>query len=255
MHSKTVVVLHAHPDDEAIFTGITMARLVSHGWRVVLVVATGGEEGEPLVPIGPGADLAHIRRDEALEAARLLGVQRTVFLHHRDSGMIGSQANEHPDAFCRVDVEACARRLAQLIEQEGAQCLLHYDDDGIYGHPDHVAVHRVGARAAELADVTSYEATVDLEHLHFVATHVVEGAEPRMGRPNVGRVSVEITTALTGTSTEVALKREAMRVHVSQIGPEVIDAHGFDETYGSEWFIRRGPAGVLETLGNTHLIV
>src|SRR6478609_6880077 len=203
---RTVVFLHAHPDDEAIFTGATMRRLADAGHRVVLVTATDGCEGTPLHPLGDQSVSG--RRHAELEAAAAeLGVARLVVLGYRDSGLLGDASNEHPDAFVNADVEREARALATLLHEEGSDTLVHYDSNGIYGHPDHVMVHRIGARAAELAGVTSYEATVDREHLHFVDGHLVTQARESTDHGELGHVSVEITTALRATGAELAVKR------------------------------------------------
>ena len=139
---RCAVLLHAHPDDEAIFTAVTMHRLARAGARVVLVTATAGELGPVLRPLRPGETLAARRRAELERACELLGVARLVLLGHRDSGMAGWEANAHPDALAAAPTDAVARRLARLCAAEGAETLVHYDPGGIYGHPDHVAVHR-----------------------------------------------------------------------------------------------------------------
>jgi LmbE family N-acetylglucosaminyl deacetylase len=249
----TVLFFHAHPDDEAIFTALTMRRLADQGHRVVLVTATGGELGVPLFPLPLGTSVGRRRVAELEASCTALGVSRLVLLGRRDSGMPGDPANRHRRALARAAVAGWAGRLADLARGEGAEAIVHYDGNGIYGHPDHVAVHRIGSAAAELAGVTSYEATVDREYIHFVEQHLVEGSGPRSGRPRVGAASVEITTALRGTAEELAAKRLAMAAHSSQIPPDTMVAPTYDDVYGLEWFIRRGVPGVLETLGNAHL--
>jgi LmbE family N-acetylglucosaminyl deacetylase len=249
----TVLFFHAHPDDEAIFTALTMRRLADQGHRVVLVTATGGELGVPLFPLPLGTSVGRRRVAELETSCAALGVSRLVLLGRRDSGMPGDPANRHRRALARAAVAGAAGRLADLAVAEGAEAIVHYDGNGIYGHPDHVAVHRIGSAAAELAGVTSYEATVDREYIHFVEQHLVEGSSPRAGRPRVGAASVEITTAVRGTAEELAAKRLAMAAHSSQIPPDTMVAPSYDDVYGLEWFIRRGVAGVLETLGNAHL--
>jgi LmbE family N-acetylglucosaminyl deacetylase len=250
---STVLFFHAHPDDEAIFTALTMRRLADQGHRVVLATATSGELGVPLFPL-PLRESVGRRRVAELEAAcAALGVARLVLFGRRDSGMPGDAANRHRRALARAAVPAVASRLADLAVSEGASAVVHYDANGIYGHPDHVAVHRIGDLAARLAGVGSYEATVDREYIHFVEQHLVEGETPRAGRPRVGSASVEITTAVRGSVSELAAKRSAMAAHASQIPPDTMYAPSYDDVYGLEWYIRRGPAGALEALGNAHL--
>ena len=258
--ARTVVFLHAHPDDEAIFTGATMRRLVDHGHRVVLVTATDGGEGVPLRPLRPGESMADRRLGELQDACAELGVDRLVPLGYRDSGMPGDAANHHPRAYVNAGVTGEARRLAALLQEEGADTLVHYDGDGIYGHPDHVMVHRVGALAAALAGVTAYEATVDREHLHFVDTHLVSDAkddsDAREHAPaaRLGRASVEITTTLRATPAELAVKRAAMVAHSSQIASTRLDGDGFAATYEHEWYVHARGAATLDVLRDSYLV-
>lgn len=251
LDGRTVVVLHAHPDDEAIFTGATIRRLADRGARVVLVTATAGELGTPRTPLR-GRDIAEVRRAELEAAAEELGIARLVLLGRRDSGMPGWDSAEHPRALVRADLPALATTVARLAQREGAEAVVAYDADGIYGHPDHVAVHLVGRHAAALAGVTSYEATVDREHLHFAGAHVLDAAASAPGR--YGRVTAEISTAVAATPRELAAKRRAMAAHVSQIDPAELDGEQFATSYELEWFVRRGPAALLEELGNAHAL-
>jgi LmbE family N-acetylglucosaminyl deacetylase len=247
---RTVVVLHAHPDDEAIFTGATIRRLADRGARVVLVTATGGELGTPRIPLR-GRSIAEVRTAELERASELLGVARLVLLGRRDSGLAGWESGSHPRALVRADLPTVAEALAALLHREGAEAIIGYDADGIYGHPDHVAVHLLARYAASLAGVTSYDATVDREHLHFAGQHVVGTAG---GGRVFGRVTAEISVAVAATPYELAVKRAALLAHESQIGPETLDER-FQETYELEWYLRRGPVSLLEQLGNAHALV
>jgi LmbE family N-acetylglucosaminyl deacetylase len=251
LDGRTVVVVHAHPDDEAIFTGATIRRLADRGARVVLVTATAGEMGTPRTPLPRGVDLASVRRREVEAAAELLGVARLVLLGRRDSGLPGWTSTSHPQALVQADLGGLSRTVAALVEAERAEAVVAYDADGVYGHPDHIAVHLIGRHAAALAGVTSYEATVDREHLHFAGTHLLDDAS---GRRNYGRVTAEITTAVAATPRELDAKRAAMLAHASQIGPEALDNGVFRETYELEWFVRRGGPALLESLGNAHAV-
>ena len=251
LDGRTVVVLHAHPDDEAIFTGATIRRLADRGARVVLVTATAGELGTPRSPV---ADVAGTRRAELERAAEVLGVARLVLLGRRDSGLPGWESGAHPQALVRADLRALATTVARLAEQEQAEAVVTYDADGIYGHPDHVAVHLVGRFAAALAGATLYESTVDREHLHFAGAHVLDAASSSVAAARYGRVTAEITTALAATPTELAAKRRAMAAHASQIDPEELLGPGFADAYELEWYVRRGSAGLLDELGNVHAL-
>ncbi|MGH9034756.1 MAG: PIG-L deacetylase family protein, partial [Acidimicrobiia bacterium] len=181
MPARTVVFCHAHPDDEAIFTGGTIWLLAARGWRVVVAIATGGEWGEAAAGFGH-ADLAVVRRQETLEAARVLGVARVEFLGYHDSGLSGDPTHSCPNSLAWADGTEVAARIAGLLTEESASALVTYDPEGIYGHPDHVVVHHAALAAAGAAGVgTVYEATVDREYLHFVETHLVVEAKRATG--------------------------------------------------------------------------
>ena len=153
----TVVAFHAHPDDEVLLTGGTIARLAAEGHRVIIVVAC---DGDMWASPAPGRRLAELRA-----SAALLGADRTVHLGYADSGH-GPVLYEDPPGrtrFARADVAEAAEKLAALLAEEHADLLVSYDPQGGYGHRDHVRVHQVGARAAELAGVRVVEATVPRE--------------------------------------------------------------------------------------------
>ena len=154
-----IVAFHAHPDDEVLLTGGTVARFADEGHRVIIVAACDGE-------VWASPDHGHGRRLEELRAsAAILGADQAVHLGYADSGY-GPVLFEDPPGrtrFARADVEEAAGKLAALLRDEHADLLLSYDPQGGYGHRDHVRVHRVGARAAELAGVRVVEATVRRE--------------------------------------------------------------------------------------------
>lgn len=145
----TVVAFHAHPDDETLLTGGTLAKLSAAGHRTVIVVATDGHM----------ADLdgrKPLRLSELESSAAALGVHRVVHLGYADSGHGAVLYADPPDRrrFVRADPEEAAQRLAVILREENAEILLSYDSNGGYGHRDHVRVHEVGKRAAELAGVS-----------------------------------------------------------------------------------------------------
>jgi LmbE family N-acetylglucosaminyl deacetylase len=247
LSGRCVVFLHAHPDDEAIFTGATMHRLAAEGARVVLVTATAGELGPALTPLAPRQTLAELRREELERAAQALGVARLVLLGRRDSGMPGWPANAHPNALARADMAETARGLARLCEAEGAEALVHYDQGGIYRHPDHLAVHRIGTTAAAHARITAYQATVDRDR---IGKHLVGRAAaglPEQDRP--GRHRDEVTTVVTADRGGLAAKRAAMAAHASQIDAAALRPRGFAATYGTEWYVRTGAPGLVDEVG------
>jgi LmbE family N-acetylglucosaminyl deacetylase len=159
----TVVAFHAHPDDEVLLTGGTIARLAAEGHRVIIVVACDGD-------MWPGPDQGR-RLEELRASAAILGAHKTVHLGYADSGH-GPVLFEDPPGrtrFARADIGEAAGKLAALLTEEHADLLLSYDPQGGYGHRDHVRVHQVGARAAGLAGVRVVEATVPRELVARVA--------------------------------------------------------------------------------------
>jgi N-acetyl-1-D-myo-inositol-2-amino-2-deoxy-alpha-D-glucopyranoside deacetylase len=159
--ARRIIFVHAHPDDETISGGATMAHYAAGGAQVTLVTCTLGEEGEIHVPELAGlaaseADqLGGYRVVELERACTALGVTDHRFLggagRYRDSGMMGTPANDHPRAFWRADLDVAAGHLVDVIRQVRPKVLVTYDTNGGYGHPDHINAHRVAMRAVELA--------------------------------------------------------------------------------------------------------
>jgi N-acetyl-1-D-myo-inositol-2-amino-2-deoxy-alpha-D-glucopyranoside deacetylase len=158
---RRIIFVHAHPDDEAIGTGATMAHYAAAGAHVTLVTCTLGEEGEIHVPELAGlaateADqLGGYRIAELTAACAALGVTDHRFLggagRYRDSGMMGLPTNDHPRCFWRADLDEAAGHLVAIMREVRPQVLVTYDPNGFYGHPDHIQAHRVAMRAASLA--------------------------------------------------------------------------------------------------------
>ena len=255
----TLVCFHAHPDDESIATAGVMAAAAADGHRVVLVVATLGEEGEVAEDfLGPGESLAERREAETRASAQILGVSRVEFLGYRDSGMAGTPANDHPEAFCQADLDEAAERLATILRDEAAGVVTIYDENGVYGHPDHVQVHRVGVRATELAGTPRVlESTMNRDYLRSLRDQARE-AEADLGAVDAPDVDAmqrgvpgdRITTRVV-VSAHVDRKRASMRAHASQISETsfflAMPDEVFAVSFGLEWFIRRGvPVPVQE---------
>ena len=249
----TVVVVHAHPDDEAIFTGGTLAALSRAGYRTVVLIATSGELGTRVGDDRSTGDVAARRRRETERSCELLGVDRLVFLGHVDSG-IDLRATHRPwGAFADVELTTAAREIADIAAEEGAVAIVAYDDHGVYDHPDHVQVYEATMLAADLAGIaTRYLATVDREYLHFVESHLVDHAGDSVPsiRP-VGSATVEITTTVA-IHDLLDVKRQAIAAHESQIGsdPWLGVPDDFADVYGYEWYVRIGPAGPLDELSS-----
>lgn len=164
--NQRLLLVHAHPDDETIGSGATMAKYVTAGAQVTLVTCTLGEEGEILTP-----ELSHLAADQTDELGkhritelakamaelgvtdwRLLGGPHT----YRDSGMVGTPPNERTDNFWRADLLEAAKHLVKVVRETCPQVLVTYDDFGGYGHPDHIQAHRVATYARELAAAPSF---------------------------------------------------------------------------------------------------
>ncbi|MCU1395223.1 MAG: putative hydrolase [Ilumatobacteraceae bacterium] len=260
----TLVAFHAHPDDECIGTGGTLARAAAEGHRVVLVLATNGDFGEVPDDLATGETLVERRRTEVLRSAEVLGVHRVEWLGYKDSGMTGWEQNADPDSFHLADVDAAASRLAAILREEHADVVTTYDWHGNYGHPDHIKVHVVGNRAAELASTPAvYEMTVNRDAImrqvaaareaddgsafggdDFDPTGPADDGNP-MGMPEA-----EITHAVD-VRDYIGAKRASMRCHRSQITdtsfflqmPEEV----FAEAFGTEWFIKHGAEPGMRT--------
>ncbi|MCL7490197.1 PIG-L family deacetylase [Streptomyces sp. MCA2] len=258
----TCLFFHAHPDDEALLTAGTMARLAGAGHRVVLVLATAGERG--LAPRDlQGRGLGTVRREEAHASARILGCARVAFLGYADSGHAPGPAAARGGTrpFAAADVEEAAGRLADLLTEERADLLTVYDPAGGYGHPDHVQVHRVGYRAARMAGTpVVLEATVDRTLLlrGLRAASWVHRFPPQFDRDSF-RTAYGARSEITHrvpVKRHWRAKRASLAAHLSQArggdSERTLAALGrlpgpaFRQVMGTEWYIQRGlPAGTL----------
>ena len=261
----TLVSFHAHPDDEALLTGGTLARVAAEGHRVVLVTATAGGAG--LSSDGTGADrsLADHRRAELAVAATALGCARWEVLGYEDSGWgepTGKTAHRATPSFSDLDPSGPAERLADLLREEHADALTIYDVAGGYGHPDHVQVHRVGVLAAELAGTpVVLEATVDRGRLRRVASVMrwlpgISRLVPAGGFATSYVARAELTHEVD-VRAHLAAKRAALSAHASQAtgGTSIrtltlllrLPGPVLGLALGREWFRERGrsPGGPL----------
>jgi LmbE family N-acetylglucosaminyl deacetylase len=269
--SATIVSFHAHPDDEALLTAGTLARLAAEGHRVVLVIATAGEAGLAAQQLGQGDTLGSVRLNELQRSADILGCARVVVLGYADSGMAGKPTGA-ANAFAATPVEEAAERLALVLREERADILTSYDPAGGYGHPDHLQVHRVGRRAAELAGTrVLLEATVDRTALQRVLRLVrwVKRGVPDLAAERFEHAFTE--RALLTHEVDVRQywrqKRAAMQAHASQASADNGDrtlawflrlpGPVFRRVFGREWFVEPGRAAarpliddVLRSLGS-----
>ncbi|MGW5469160.1 N-acetyl-1-D-myo-inositol-2-amino-2-deoxy-alpha-D-glucopyranoside deacetylase [Streptomyces chartreusis] len=233
---RRLLLVHAHPDDESINNGATMARYAAEGARVTLVTCTLGEHGEVIPPELrhlTGTELGEHRLGELTAAMRELGVEDFRLLggrgRYEDSGMMGLADNDDPASLWQADVDAAARELVEVILEVRPQVLVTYDPDGGYGHPDHIQAHRVAMRAAELAVDAGWE--IPKIYWNRVPRTAADAAFARLqadlpGLPFGKAATVadvpgvvadeRITTVIDGTA-HVAAKAAAMRAHATQI--------------------------------------
>ncbi|MFJ1736096.1 N-acetyl-1-D-myo-inositol-2-amino-2-deoxy-alpha-D-glucopyranoside deacetylase [Streptomyces sp. NPDC088254] len=234
--ARRLLLVHAHPDDESINNGATMARYAAEGAHVTLVTCTLGERGE-VIPPGlrhlAGAALGAHRRRELADAAAALGVTDVRLLggtgRYADSGMMGLPDNDDPACFWQADVDAAAAALAEVVLDVRPQVVVSYDDEGGYGHPDHIQAHRVAMRAVELAGDAGW--SVPKVYWNRVPRTVAEAAFERLrerlpGLPFAKSAAVSdvpgvvddalVTTEIDGTA-HAAAKAAAMRAHATQI--------------------------------------
>lgn len=256
---RTCVFFHAHPDDEVLLTAGTMARLAAEGHRVVLVLATVGERGVAAPRLLGPRPLSEVRAAEAQASASALGCARVEFLGYRDSGMSGEPPGEAaPLPFSRVPVEEAASRLADLLREERADLLTGYDPAGGYGHPDHIQVHRVATRAAELAGTpVLLQATMDRDRLMRLLRLAapLRGLVPTLD-PRTFRDAYTPRCAIThriDVRRYTAAKRASIAAHVSQTtgGDSVrtlaallaLPTPAFRWLVGTEWYVRMPTTG------------
>ena len=230
-----ILLVHAHPDDETINNGATMALYADRGAQVTLVTCTRGEEGEILVP-----GLSHLastqqdllgqhRETELADAMKALGITDYRFLgspttKFRDSGMMGTDPNNRPDVFWQADLDAAATILVDVIEEVKPHILITYDEIGGYGHPDHIQAHRVAMRASELS-------TWQIQKIYWNTipkSVIAQGMEKmkEIGSDFFGAESIddvpfakddEFVTTLINGSDYVESKMAAMKAHETQI--------------------------------------
>jgi N-acetyl-1-D-myo-inositol-2-amino-2-deoxy-alpha-D-glucopyranoside deacetylase len=251
--ARRLLLVHAHPDDEVTGTGATMAHYVATGAHVTLVTCTLGEEGEIHVPelaqleAAQADQLGGYRLVELSRACAALGVTDHRFLggpgRYRDSGMMGLPTNEHPRAFWQADLDEAAGRLLEIIKEIKPQVMITYDENGFYGHPDHIQAHRVAMRAAELAGADGpekiywtamplsvlregMEAFRELDDNPFADVEKVEDLP-------FGHTDEEIAARMDGTD-HYDKKVAAMRAHATQI-PDNSWLYGIAGDFGGEF--------------------
>ena len=236
--AKRLLLVHAHPDDETINNGVTMAKYAASGAQVTLVTCTRGEEGEVLV-----TELANLASDkddklgehrevELKDAMAQLGINDFRFLgapnkKWRDSGMMGTPQNERGNVFWQADLDEASQELVKIILEIQPQVLITYDEFGGYGHPDHIKAHRVAMRAAELAAEQGWQ--VSKIYWNTIPRSVIQMGIEKMkevGSDFFGAQSVdelpfakpdELATTVVNAPEYVPQKLAAMKAHATQI--------------------------------------
>lgn len=266
-----LLLVHAHPDDETINNGATMAMYADLGAAVTLVTCTRGEEGEVLVP-----ELAHVasshedslgahRIEELRNAMVALGIKDHRFLGEgikdfRDSGMMGVEQNSRPDVFWQANVEEAANLLASVMDEVKPHVLVTYDENGGYGHPDHIQAHRVAMRAAEISNWKPEKIYWNAMPKSVIADGIKKMKE--LGSDFFGAedpddvsfaVDDELVTTVIEGSSYVGKKMDAMKAHSTQItvdGPFFALSNNLGlEVWGNEYYslVKGTKSGLLNS--------
>jgi mycothiol conjugate amidase Mca len=262
----TIMAVHAHPDDECISTGGSLARYSAAGFRTVLVTATHGEEGEIVDPsMDPDEvrpKLGDVRLEELRCACQQLGIGESHLLGYRDSGMAGTPANQHPECFAQADLHEAVGRMVRLVRELRPHVMTCYDEKGGYGHPDHIRVNRVTIAAFHAAgDPRRYPdigpAPWQPQKLYYTAyprSYILQryeimrsmGAKTPLDRPDfdpskVGTPDERITSRIE-IRPHLDQKMGALRCHRSQVPPTwwflQIPRHLLSDKFSQEFFIR-----------------
>jgi LmbE family N-acetylglucosaminyl deacetylase len=224
-HELTLMAVHAHPDDEVLSTGGLLARCAAEGIRTVLVTCTNGEQGDDSGGVKPGEpghdaeEVARRRLAEVRESAGILAVEHLELLGYRDSGMEGWSTNEDPRAFANVPLEDSAGRLAELMERYRPQVVVTYDENGGYGHPDHIQAHRIAVAATEktgIPDKLYYTAIPRSGIAKMFEVAKAAGVDVGFEPPDDFGVPDEMITSVVDVAPYAARKVKALEAHASQ---------------------------------------
>ncbi|MFE3518561.1 PIG-L family deacetylase [Streptomyces sp. NPDC059166] len=252
----TLMAVHAHPDDEATSTGGVLARYAAEGIRTVLVTCTDGGCGDGPGGVKPGdaghdpAAVAAMRRKELEASCEALGISDLETLDYADSGMMGWPGNDAPGAFWQTPVEEGAARLADLMRHHRPDVVVTYDENGFYGHPDHIQAHRITMAAVEMSGLTPkvYWTTMPRSMMSRFGEIMREFGDD-MPEPDpaeaaamaeIGLPDDEITTWVDATEFS-GQKYDALAAHASQ-GENIfflrMGRERFGEFMGMETFVR-----------------
>jgi LmbE family N-acetylglucosaminyl deacetylase len=270
---RTLLAVHAHPDDETITMGGTLARYSAEGVRTVVVTCTTGDLGEVrLVEKPVGQSVAAIRQSELEAAAKQLGINRLVQLGYSDSGMAGVPENHRPGAFFGADIQEAARKVVGIIEEERPQVMVAYDQTGGYGHPDHVKAHQVAVSAYCACDENVRPQKLYFSRFPLSWSRNFVGALREAGidapgsapsgadaGPDVTEIGVpdHLVTAAIDVRAFVATKLAAVACHPSQWPPDhflrLMPAALAERLWVYEFFSREAPRSESPELNEADL--
>jgi N-acetyl-1-D-myo-inositol-2-amino-2-deoxy-alpha-D-glucopyranoside deacetylase len=252
----TLMLVHAHPDDESISTGGVMMKAKAHGHRVVLATATRGEVGEihNMDPEATRPRLGEIRTEELKAAGEILGVDRIEFLGYRDSGMVDTADNKDPRSFHQARLDEAAAKLAVLIRDERPDVVVTYAEDGVYGHPDHIKAHHVTNAALELVEREGwapkklYYTAIPRSMMEEFMKQMPEEAQSQNTNMRIAGTPDELVTTRVDVHDYVDQKRKAFGAHVSQNDPNswfaTMASQIYEMAFGTEYYqLVRGKPG------------
>jgi len=255
-----LMAVHAHPDDESIGTGGILAKYAAEGAKTTLVFGTRGEAGEILnpefVPPAPGMSITDIRMGELEKALKVLQVQSTYFLEYWDSGIDARSEHHHPNAFAHADLGEATKRLVEIIRNVRPHVIVTYNENGSYGHPDHIMANRVTLRAFDAAGdpgfidsqgldpwqpAKLYYTAIPLARLRmFHQMTLARGEKPGFDPEVLGTPDEELTSSID-VRNYLSQKLKALFSHQSQIGPDSffkrVPEELREEAFGVEYFV------------------
>jgi mycothiol conjugate amidase Mca len=258
-----LMAVHAHPDDESITTGGVLATAAARGITTAVVTCTGGEVGEISDPaLATPENLGEVRARELAEALRLLGVAHGESLGYRDSGMMGTPDNDHPRCFWQADLDRATGKLVAIVRRLRPDVLVAYNENGDYGHPDHIQAHRIAVAAYHAAgDPARYP---DQGLAPWVPRKLYYSAWPRSQSERMRRIMEEagispdaegegdteeewgtpdeLITTVVDISSRVDAKLAALAAHRTQMGPNTwfgkIPTAVWRRAWAAEHFVR-----------------
>ncbi len=252
----TLMLVHAHPDDESISTGGVMMKAKAHGHRVVLATATRGEVGEihNMDPEAVRPRLGEIRTEELKAAGEILGADRIEFLGYRDSGMVDTADNKDPRSFHQSRLDEAAAKLAVLIRDERPDVVVTYAEDGVYGHPDHIKAHHVTNAALDLVEREGwapkklYYTAIPRSMMEEFMKQMPEEAQRQNTNMRIAGTPDELVTTRVDVHDYVDQKRKAFGAHVSQNDPNswfaTMASQIYEMAFGTEYYqLVRGKPG------------